>query len=128
MLVFDYVLGLYVVVFGVVFLLLVMGVCFVDGVFVGEYGSWNCNLLVGYKVVFVLFCEGCLVGDLIDVVIGFYGDDGLICGCFVGVILDLCGVLIVVDDLVNMIWWIILDVIVVVLVVLFVFVVFVVIL
>jgi hypothetical protein len=59
---------------------------------------------VGYKVVFVPFRNGRPIGDPIDFVTGFRGDDGLTRGRPVGVSVDPRGALIVADDLSNTIW------------------------
>lgn len=73
--VFDYGFSLYVVFLGFVFYI---GSFFFEvycgGVFVGEYGSWNCKELNGYKVVFICFDEGYLVGGLMDFIMGFVKD------------------------------------------------------
>ena len=81
----DYALGSHVAALGVAFSSAVMGPQFADGVFVGEHGSWNRNPPSGYKVVFVRFENGQPVGDPIDFVSGFYGEDGLTRGRPVGV-------------------------------------------
>ena len=100
----DYALGSHVAALGVSFSTPAMGAQFADGVFVGEHGSWNRNPPSGYKVVFVRFENGQPVGDPIDFVSGFHGDDGLTRGRPVGVTLDPRGALIVADDLSNTIW------------------------
>ena len=100
----DYALGSHVAALGVSFSAPTMGAQFGDGVFVGEHGSWNRNPPSGYKVVFVRFENGQPVGDPIDFVSGFHGDDGLTRGRPVGVTVDPRGALIVADDLSNTIW------------------------
>ena len=100
----DYALGSHVAALGVSFSTPAMGAQFADGVFVGEHGSWNRNPPSGYKVVFVRFENGQPVGDPIDFVSGFYGEDGLTRGRPVGVTVDPRGALIVADDLSNTIW------------------------
>ena len=100
----DYALGSHVAALGVSFSTPAMGAQFADGVFVGEHGSWNRNPPIGYKVVFVRFENGQPVGDPIDFVSGFYGEDGLTRGRPVGVTVDPRGALIVADDLSNTIW------------------------
>ena len=100
----DYALGSHVAALGVSFSTPAMGAQFADGVFVGEHGSWNRNPPSGYKVVFVRFENGQPVGDPIDFVSGFHGDDGLTRGRPVGVTVDPRGALIVADDLSNTIW------------------------
>jgi glucose/arabinose dehydrogenase len=89
---------------GVAFSAPTMGGQFGNGVFVGEHGSWNRNPPSGYKVVFVRFENGRPVGDPIDFVSGFRGEDGLTRGRPVGVTVDPRGALIVADDLSNTIW------------------------
>ena len=49
---------------------------FVDGMFVGEHGSWNRKPRSGYKVVFVPFANGKPHGMPIDVLTGFLSPDG----------------------------------------------------
>ena len=100
----DYALGSHVAALGVSFSAPARGAQFGDGVFVGEHGSWNRNPPIGYKVVFVRFENGQPVGDPIDFVSGFYGEDGLTRGRPVGVTVDPRGALIVADDLSNTIW------------------------
>ena len=100
----DYALGSHVAALGVSFSAPAMGAQFGDGVFVGEHGSWNRNPPIGYKVVFVRFENGQPIGDPIDFVSGFHGDDGLTRGRPVGVTVDPRGALIVADDLSNTIW------------------------
>lgn len=100
----DYSLGSHVAALGLAFSLPAMGGAFADGVFVGEHGSWNRSPPVGYKVVFVPFRNGRPVGDPIDFVSGFRGDDGLTRGRPVGVTVDPRGALIVADDLSNTVW------------------------
>jgi glucose/arabinose dehydrogenase len=100
----DYSLGSHVAALGVAFSSPAMGGKFGDGVFVGEHGSWNRADPVGYKVVFVPFRNGRPIGDPIDFVTGFRGDDGLTRGRPVGVSVDPRGALIVADDLSNTIW------------------------
>lgn len=106
----DYVIGLYVVLLG--FLMMQGNVFFVqyyNGVFIGEYGSWDCKLFSGYQVVFVVFLQGSLVGKLQLVVIGFYFFDELeLYGVLVGLMQDVSGVLLIVDDVGNVVWWVIL--------------------
>lgn len=47
--VFDYVLGFYVVVLGLFFYIGdELFECYCNGVFVSEYGSWNCLLVSGF--------------------------------------------------------------------------------
>jgi glucose/arabinose dehydrogenase len=81
-----------------------MGSEFAEGVFVGEHGSWNRSVPVGYKVSFVPFRNGRPAGQPVDFVAGFMGSDGKTRGRPVGVTLDPRGALIVADDLSNTIW------------------------
>ena len=99
----DYSLGSHVAALGVAFSVPAMGEQFAEGVFVGQHGSWNRGVPVGYKVVFVPFRNGHPSGDPIDVVTGFQVE-GLTYGRPVGVTVDPRGALIVADDLSNTIW------------------------
>ncbi|MDQ3205871.1 MAG: sorbosone dehydrogenase family protein [Pseudomonadota bacterium] len=100
----DYALGSHVAALGVDFSTPAMGARFADGAFVGEHGSWNRDVPVGYKVVFVPFRGGRPAGEPIDFVTGFMGEDGKTRGRPVGVTVDPRGALIVADDLSNTIW------------------------
>jgi glucose/arabinose dehydrogenase len=99
----DYALGSHVAALGVAFSAPTMGAPFAEGVFVGEHGSWNRGVPVGYKVVFVPFRDGHPAGDPIDFVTGFQVE-GLTHGRPVGVAVDPRGALIVADDLSNTVW------------------------
>jgi glucose/arabinose dehydrogenase len=99
----DYSLGSHVAALGVAFSVPAMGAQFADGVFVGEHGSWNRGVPVGYKVVFVPFRDGRPAGDPVDFVTGFQSG-GLTHGRPVGVTVDPRGALIVADDLSNTLW------------------------
>ena len=72
----DYSLGSHVAALGLAFSTPAMGAQFADGVFVGEHGSWNRSVPVGYKVVFVPFRDGRPAGPPVDFVAGFRGADG----------------------------------------------------
>jgi glucose/arabinose dehydrogenase len=100
----DYSLGSHVAALGLAFSAPVMGAGFAEGVFVGEHGSWNRSVPVGYKVIFVPFREGRPAGPPADFVTGFLGSDGKTRGRPVGVTVDPRGALIVADDLSNTIW------------------------
>lgn len=100
----DYALGSHVAALGVDFSVPAMGAQFADGVFVGEHGSWNRDVPVGYKVVFVPFSDGRPSGEPIEFVSGFMGADAKTRGRPVGVNVDPRGALIVADDLSNTIW------------------------
>jgi glucose/arabinose dehydrogenase len=99
----DYSLGSHVAALGLAFSAPAMGAQFADGVFVGEHGSWNRGVPVGYKVVFVPFRDGRPDGEPVDFVTGFQAE-GLTFGRPVGVTVDPRGALIVVDDLSNTVW------------------------
>jgi glucose/arabinose dehydrogenase len=73
-------------------------------VFIGEHGSWNRSVPVGYKVVFVPFRDGRPAGEPIDFVSGFLVNDSNTRGRPVGVTVDPRGALIVADDLSNTVW------------------------
>jgi glucose/arabinose dehydrogenase len=74
------------------------------GAFVGEHGSWNRDVLNGYKVVFVPFAEGKPSGKAQDVVTGFLNDDGQARGRPVGLAIDKSGALLIADDVGNTVW------------------------
>lgn len=100
----DYALGSHVAALGVAFSAPAMGAEFADGVFVGEHGSWNRNVPVGYRVIFVPFRDGRPAGAPIDFVSGFLDGDSNTRGRPVGVTVDPRGALIVADDLSNTVW------------------------
>lgn len=100
----DYALGSHVAALGLAFSTPAMGAGFAEGVFVGEHGSWNRNVPVGYKVIFVPFRDGRPAGDPVDFVSGFLNADGNTRGRPVGVTVDPRGALIVADDLSNTVW------------------------
>jgi glucose/arabinose dehydrogenase len=100
----DYSLGSHVAALGLTFSVPGMGAPFTEGVFVGEHGSWNRGVPVGYKVVFVPFRDGRPTGAPIDFVTGFQGTDGKTRGRPVGVAVDPRGALLVADDLSNTVW------------------------
>ena len=100
----DYALGSHVAALGLAFSSEAMGSRFADGVFVGEHGSWNRSVPVGYRVIFVPFRGGRPAGRPVDFVTGFIDKDGKTRGRPVGVSVDPRGALIVADDLSNTIW------------------------
>ena len=100
----DYSLGSHVAALGLAFSAPAMGGRFGEGVFVGEHGSWNRKVPVGYRVIFVPFRGGRPAGPPVDFVAGFMGRDGKTRGRPVGVTVDPRGALIVADDLSNTIW------------------------
>lgn len=100
----DYSLGSHVAALGVAFSTPAMGQKFAEGAFVGQHGSWNRSVPVGFRVIFVPFRDGRPSGDPIDFVSGFLTGDGNTRGRPVGVTVDPRGALIVADDLSNTIW------------------------
>jgi glucose/arabinose dehydrogenase len=100
----DYSLGSHVAALGLAFSVPSMGAQFAEGAFVGEHGSWNRSVPVGFKVVFVPFRDGRPAGDPVDFATGFLGSDGKARGRPVGVTVDPRGALIVADDLSNTVW------------------------
>ncbi|RYZ00502.1 MAG: sorbosone dehydrogenase family protein [Alphaproteobacteria bacterium] len=100
----DFSLGSHVAALGVAFSNTAMGPTYADGAFVGQHGSWNRSVPVGYKVVFIPFSGGRPAGEPMDFVTGFLGEDGRARGRPVGVTVDPRGGLIVADDLANVVW------------------------
>ncbi|GGE22232.1 sorbosone dehydrogenase [Polymorphobacter glacialis] len=100
----DFALGAHVAALGIAFSAPAMGTRYENGVFVGEHGSWNRDVPVGYKVVFVPFRDGRPAGPPVDFVTGFLQPSGKARGRPVGVAIDPRGALIVADDLSNTIW------------------------
>ena len=80
------------------------------GAFVGEHGSWNREVLNGYKVVFVPFSDGKPNGTAEDVVTGFLDKDGHARGRPVALALDKAGALMIADDVGNTVWRVTADV------------------
>ena len=74
------------------------------GAFVGEHGSWNRQILNGYKVVFIPFADGKPSGMAEDFVTGFLDKDNNARGRPVALALDKTGALLVVDDVGNTVW------------------------
>jgi glucose/arabinose dehydrogenase len=77
---------------------------FVNGMFIGQHGSWNRRPHSGYKVIFVPFKNGKPSGTPIDVLTGFLSEEGSAFGRPVGVALDKQGALLVADDVGNVVW------------------------
>jgi len=77
---------------------------FVNGMFIGQHGSWNRRPHSGYKVIFVPFEGGKPGGAPVDVLTGFLSEQGNAYGRPVGVVLDKHGALLVVDDVGNVVW------------------------
>lgn len=75
-----------------------------NGAFIGQHGSWNRRVRVGYKVVFVPFREGRPNGPPQDFLIGFLDERGRARGRPAGVNMDPTGALLVADDVGNIIW------------------------
>lgn len=100
----DYAVGSHVATLGLAFSAPTMGARFAEGLFVGEHGSWNRSVPVGYRVIFIPFRGGRPAGPPVDFVTGFLGEDGRARGRPVGVTVDPRGALIVADDLSNTIW------------------------
>jgi glucose/arabinose dehydrogenase len=74
------------------------------GAFVGEHGSWNRQVLNGYKVVYVPFQNGRPAGTAEDVVTGFLVDGNKARGRPVGLAVDHQGGLLIADDTGNTVW------------------------
>lgn len=77
---------------------------FLEGMFVGQHGSWNRKPRSGYKVVFVPFSHGRPSGLPVDVLTGFLDAKGEAQGRPVGVAIDKRGAVLVADDVGNTIW------------------------
>jgi glucose/arabinose dehydrogenase len=77
---------------------------FSGGAFVGEHGSWDRQILNGYKVVFIPFSGGKPSGMAEDVVTGFLDDGGHAHGRPVALALDKTGALLIADDVGNTVW------------------------
>ena len=88
---------------GLSFVQAVVAAPFAEGAFIGMHGSWNRDVPVGYKVIFVPFTNGRPSGPPVDFVTGFQAA-GKTMGRPVGVTLDPKGALIVADDLSNTVW------------------------
>jgi glucose/arabinose dehydrogenase len=74
------------------------------GAFVGEHGSWNRQVLNGYKVIFVPFSDGKPNGMPQDIVTGFLNSEDQARGRPVGLAIDKSGALLVADDVGNTVW------------------------
>jgi glucose/arabinose dehydrogenase len=74
------------------------------GAFVGEHGSWDRQVLSGYKVVYVPFADGRPSGMAQDVVTGFLTDGDQARGRPVGLAVDSHGALLIADDVGNAVW------------------------
>ena len=74
------------------------------GAFVGEHGSWNRQVLNGYKVIFVPFSNGKPNGKAQDVVTGFLDSNNQARGRPVGLAIGKAGGLLIADDVGNTVW------------------------
>ena len=77
---------------------------FMQGMFIGQHGSWNRKPLSGYRVIFVPFEGGRPKGPPSEVLTGFLSEKGEAHGRPVGVALDPHGALLVADDVGNRVW------------------------
>jgi glucose/arabinose dehydrogenase len=77
---------------------------YAGGAFVGEHGSWDRQVLNGYKVVFVPFTDGKPSGMPQDVVTGFLDNHDHARGRPVGLAIDKTGALLIADDVGNTVW------------------------
>jgi glucose/arabinose dehydrogenase len=77
---------------------------YVNGMFVGQHGSWNRDPRSGYKVIFVPFDKDQPAGPARDVLTGFLNESGQAQGRPVGVAIDGQGGLLVADDVGNVVW------------------------
>jgi glucose/arabinose dehydrogenase len=77
---------------------------YAGGAFIGEHGSWDRQVLNGYKVIFVPFSDGKPSGMAQDFVTGFLDDKGQAHGRPVAVTLDKTGALLIADDVGNAVW------------------------
>ena len=77
---------------------------YINGVFIGQHGSWNRKPRSGYKVVFIPFKDGKPDGMPEDFLTGFLDADENAQGRPVGVTVDQHGALLVADDVGNNIW------------------------
>jgi glucose/arabinose dehydrogenase len=78
----------------------------VDGMVIGQHGSWNRSTLSGYRVVFVPFADGRPAGPVRDILSGFLApDESVSYGRPVGVAIGPDGhSLLVADDVGDVIW------------------------
>jgi glucose/arabinose dehydrogenase len=77
---------------------------FIEGLFIGQHGSWNRKPHSGYQVLFVPFKEGRPNDAPYTVLDGFLNGQGEAQGRPVGVVIDGQGALLVADDVGNVIW------------------------
>jgi glucose/arabinose dehydrogenase len=77
----------------------------IDGMVIGQHGSWNRSTLSGYRVIFVPFAEGRPSGTPRDILTGFLAaDEKYSHGRPVGVAVGPGNCLLVADDVGNVIW------------------------
>ena len=78
----------------------------VDGMVIGQHGSWNRSTLSGYRVVFIPFADGRPAGPARDILSGFLApDESVSYGRPVGVAIGPDGhSLLVADDVGDVIW------------------------
>ena len=74
------------------------------GAFIGQHGSWNRSIRVGYRVVFVPFEKGHPGGGPEEILTGFLDEDGNARGRPVGIAVDRRGAVLVADDVGGRIW------------------------
>ncbi|MEY3260485.1 MAG: hypothetical protein RIT46_1314 [Pseudomonadota bacterium] len=77
---------------------------YLNGVFIGQHGSWNRKPVSGYKVLFVPFKDGMPNGVQQDILTGFLNGKGEARGRPAGVAVDKAGGVLVADDVGNVIW------------------------
>ena len=77
---------------------------FVNGMFIGQHGSWNRRPASGYRVIFVPFQGDRPSGDPVELLTGFLSPQGEAFGRPVGVAVDTRGGLLVADDVGNRVW------------------------
>ena len=101
----DYALGAHTASLGLVFYRGAnLPAAYLNGVLIGQHGSWNRNPVSGYKVLFVPFKDGMPSGGQQDVLTGFLNDKGQARGRPAGVAVDKAGGVLVADDVGNVIW------------------------
>ena len=100
----DYCLGSHVAALGVAFSNAAMGPGFANGAFVGEHGSWNRTVPVGYKVIFVPFQNDKPTDKPVNLFPGSWDGAGKTRGRPVGVTVGPRGALLIADDVSNAIW------------------------
>ena len=76
------------------------------GAFIGQHGSWNSSILVGYKVTFIPFVNGKMQPPMQNFLTGFIADSAKqeVYGRPVGIAVAKDGSILVADDSGNKIW------------------------